>query len=64
VHTVISIAEFKSKEILHDCLDDLAFAIEAIESAHDGSVTLAEIEAIDAIRIVRSRLLRFLGEKG
>jgi hypothetical protein len=50
--------------VIHDCLDDLAFTIEALEAAHDGYITLTEIEAIDTIRIVRSRLLRLIGEKG
>jgi hypothetical protein len=64
VHDVISIAEFKSKDVIHDCLDDLTFTIEALEAANDGYITLTQIEAIDTIRIVRSRLLRLIGEKG
>ena len=64
MHDVCNIANYKSNSVIHDCLDDLAFTIEALEAAHDGYITLTEIEAIDTIRIVRSRLLRLIGEKG
>jgi hypothetical protein len=63
VHTVLRLSDYKNKEAILDCIDDVTAAIEAVESSRDGTVTLLELTAIDYLRITRSRLLRLIGEK-
>jgi hypothetical protein len=63
VHTVLRLSDYKNKEAILDCIDDVTAAIEAVESSRDGIVTLLELTAIDYLRITRSRLLRLIGEK-
>ena len=63
MHTVLRLSDYKNKEAILDCIDDVTAAIEAVESSRDGTVTLLELTAIDYLRITRSRLLRLIGEK-
>jgi hypothetical protein len=56
VHQLLSIQDYKNKDALHDCIDDVTAAIEAIEASRDGVITLLELTAIDYLHIVRKRL--------
>jgi hypothetical protein len=64
VHDIVSIHDFNCQETVHACIDDLGLTIESLEAGCDGYLTLTNAEAIDSLRIVRSRLLRLVGEKG